>query len=69
MASDGREIHVQLSVGDGRNYPGDPKCKYKRKIFDCLTFVFESKGINGDILVEILFHFDILTYFIVSHKV
>ena len=58
LSGDGKEIILELNFGEGKYYPGGPKCKYKGKIVDCLTFASESGGITGEILVKVLQHFD-----------
>ena len=40
-----------------RVYPGGPKCNYNGKLVDHLTYILESGGITGDILIEILKYF------------
>ena len=50
-------------MGEGTYYPGGPKCRYNGKIVDCLTYVSESGGITGDILVETLKYFDDIDLF------
>ena len=52
------EIDFQMNFDEGKYYPGGPKCHYKGKEIDCLTFASEGGGINGGILVEILKYFD-----------
>ena len=63
LTADGKEIDFELNVGEGTYYPGGPKCRYNGKIVDCLTYVSESGGITGDILVEILKYFDDIDLF------
>ncbi len=58
LSGDGKEIILELNFGEGKYYPGGPKCKYKGKIVDCLTFASESGGITGEILVKVLKYFD-----------
>ena len=58
LRDDGKNIVIELNFGEGRYYPGGPKCKYHGKIVDCLTFVSESGGITGEILVKVLQYFD-----------
>ena len=58
LRDDGKDIVIELNFGEGRYYPGGPKCKYHDKIVDCLTFVSEYGGITGEILVKVLQHFD-----------
>jgi hypothetical protein len=57
LTADGKEIDFSLNFGEGKYYPGGPKCSYNGKIVDCLTYVSESGGISGDILVEILTYY------------
>ena len=57
------EIDFKLNKGEGKFYPGGPKCMYNRKEVVCLTFASESGGVNGKILVEILTYFDELDLF------
>ncbi len=57
------EIDLELNVGRSKYYPEGPKCKYRGKVVDCLTFASESGGITGAILVKILEYFDILKLF------
>ena len=52
-----------MNVGKDKYYPGGPTCQYKGKTVDCLTFVSESGGITGDILVAILTYFDAMDLF------
>ena len=54
---------MDINFGEGRYYPGGPTCKYNGKVVDCLTFISESGGITGDILVEILTYFDQIDLF------
>jgi len=63
LTADGKEIDFSLNFGEGKYYPGGPKCSYNGKIVDCLTYVSESGGISGDILVEILTYFDQIRLF------
>jgi hypothetical protein len=58
LTGDGKEIDWQLNLGEGKYYPGGPKCMYNGKVVDCLTYASESGGITGDILIEILKYFD-----------
>ena len=55
--ADGK-IDAKLNLGEGKYYPGGPKCSYNGKVMDCLTFCSPSGGITGAILVEILKYFD-----------
>ena len=57
------EIDFEANCGEGKHYPLGPKCKYRGKEVDCLTFASESGGISGDILVEILKYFDKIDLF------
>ena len=59
----GNPDYCDSNMGDGKYYPGGPKCNYKGKEVDCLTFVSKSGGITGGILVEILKYFDLLGLF------
>ena len=63
LSEDGKEIVLELNFGEGKYYPGGPKCKYYDKIIDCLTFVSESGGITGEILVKVVQHFDHIDLF------
>jgi hypothetical protein len=57
------EIDLELNLGERKYYPEGPKCKYRGKEVDCLTFASESGGITGAILVKILEYFDTLQLF------
>ncbi len=57
------EIDLELNLGERKYYPEGPKCKYRGKEVDCLTFASESGGITGAILVNILEYFDTLQLF------
>jgi hypothetical protein len=63
LSASGEEIDVEMNVGKGKYYPGGPTCQYNGKTVDCLTFVSESGGITGDILVAILTYFDAMELF------
>ena len=63
LTVDGKKIDFELNVSEGTYYPGGPKCRYNEKIVDCLTYVSESGGITGEILVEILKYFDDIDLF------
>jgi hypothetical protein len=63
LTADGKEFHLELNFGEGKYYPGGPKCKYNGKVVDCLTYTSESGGITGEILVEILTYFDSIDLF------
>jgi hypothetical protein len=52
------EIDLELNIGESKYYPEGPKCMYRGKQVDCLTFASESGGITGAILVKILEYFD-----------
>lgn len=52
------EIDLELNFGESKFYPEGPKCKYRGKVVDCLTFASESGGITDAILVKILEYFD-----------
>jgi hypothetical protein len=52
------EIDLELNIGESKYYPEGPKCTYRGKQVDCLTFASESGGITGAILVKILEYFD-----------
>jgi len=58
FTADGKEIDFELNFGNGKYYPGGPTCRYNNKVVDCLTYVSESGGITGCILVGILTYFD-----------
>ena len=57
------EIDLELNICESKFYPEGPKCKYRGKVVDCLTFASESGGITGAILVKILEYFDGLQLF------
>ena len=63
LTADGKEFNLELNFGEGKYYPGGPKCKYNGKVVDCLTYTSESGGITGEILVEILTYFDSIELF------
>jgi hypothetical protein len=63
LTADGKEFDLELNFGEGKYYPGGPKCKYNGKVVDCLTYTSESGGITGEILVEILTYFDYIDLF------
>jgi hypothetical protein len=52
-----------VNVGDGKYFPGGPKCKFNGKVVDCVTYVSKSGGITAEILVEILKYFDSIDLF------
>jgi len=54
LTKDGMEIDFEMNFGEGKYYPGGPKCRFNGKEVDCLTYVSESGGMTGDILIEIL---------------
>ena len=58
LTADGNKIDMDINFGEGKSYPGGPTCKYNGKVVDCLTFISESGGITGNILVDILTYFD-----------
>jgi hypothetical protein len=60
LTEDGKEIDIVLNFGDGT---GGPSCIYNGKIVDCLTYISESGGITGNILVDILTYFDQIDLF------
>ena len=57
------EIDLELNLGQSKYYPEGPKCKYRGKDLECLTFASESGGITGAILVKILEYFNTLQLF------
>jgi hypothetical protein len=57
------EIVLELNIGESKYYPEGPKCKYRGKEVDCLTFTSESEGITDAVLVKILEYFDVLQLF------
>ena len=57
------EIDLELNIGESKYYPEGPKCKYRGKEVDCLTFASKSGGITGAILVKIMEYFDTLQLF------
>ena len=57
------KIDYEMNVGEGKYYPGGPKCKFNSKVVECLTFGSESGGITGEILVGILQYFDEIDLF------
>jgi hypothetical protein len=63
LSADENEIELEGNFGEGKYYPGGPKCKFNGKVVDCLTFSSESGGISGDILVDILKYFDQIDLF------
>ena len=63
LTADGNKIDMNLNFGEGKYYPGGPTCKYNGKVVDCLTFISESGGITGNILVDILTYFDQIDLF------
>lgn len=63
VLDDSGDPDMNLNKGEGRYYPGGPKCHYNGKVVDCLTFASESGGIDGKILVKILQHFDKIELF------
>jgi hypothetical protein len=63
LTEDGKEIYIRLIL-EMENYSrGEPSCIYNGKIVDCLTYIPESGGITGDILVDILKYFDQIDVF------
>jgi hypothetical protein len=58
LSEDGKEIVLEFNFGEGKYYPGGPKCKYHGKTVACLTFASESGGIARKILVKVLEYFD-----------
>ena len=58
LTNDGKEIDFEMNFGEGKYYPGGPKCRFNGKEVDCLAYVSESGQITGDILIEILSYFD-----------
>ena len=50
-------IDFEMNSGEGKYYPGGPKCLYNGKQVDCLTFLSKSGSITGEILVKILEYF------------
>jgi hypothetical protein len=63
LTADGKEFDLELNFGEGKYYPGGPKCKYNGKVVDCFVFTLESSGITGGILVKILTYFDSIELF------
>jgi len=63
LSADGKEFHLELNFGEGKYYPGGPKCKYNGKVVDCLTYTSKCGGIAGEILVEILTYFNSIDLF------
>ena len=51
------------NLGEGNSYPGGPKCFYKGKTVECLTYTSKSGGIAEKILVQILSKFDKIDLF------
>jgi hypothetical protein len=49
---------LELNIGESKYYLEGPKCTYRGKQVDFLTFASESGGITGAILVKILEYFD-----------
>ena len=63
MTENGEEIDVEMNLGKGKYYPGGLTSTFNGKTVDCLTYVFQSIGITGDILVDILTYFDQIELF------
>ena len=63
LTANGNNIDMDINFGEGKYYPGGPTCKYNGKVVDCLTFISESGGITGDILVDIIIYFDQIDLF------
>jgi hypothetical protein len=51
------------NFGKGKYFPRGPTCTFRGKDIPCLTYITESGGINGDILVDILRTLDELDVF------
>ena len=56
-------IDIEDNLGEGKSYPGGPKCFYNGKTVQCLTYASKSGGISGLILVQILSEFDKIDLF------
>ena len=54
------EMDLELSIGESKYYPEGPKCNFKGKEVDYLTFTSKSGCITGAILVKILEYFDLI---------
>lgn len=52
-----------VNCGDGKYYPGGPKCNFNGKLIKCLTYTSKSGGITAKILVEVLKYFDEIDLF------
>ena len=63
MTENGEEIDVEMNIGKGKYYSGEPTCTYNGKTINCLTCISESGRITGDILVDILTYFDQIELF------
>ena len=63
VCNEKEELDLELNVCESQYYPGGPKCIFRGKEVDCLTFASESGGITGAILVKILEYFDKIELF------
>jgi hypothetical protein len=62
--SDGSiKIDGECNFGEGKYFPGGPTCTYRGKTIPCATYITESGGISGEILVNILRTLDDLDVF------
>ena len=39
MTENGEEIDVEMNLGKGKYYPGEPICTYNDKTVYCLTYI------------------------------
>jgi hypothetical protein len=63
IRNDKGEIDLELYLGESKYYPEGPKCVYRGKEADCLTFASKSGGITGAILVKMQEYFNALKLF------
>jgi hypothetical protein len=52
-----------INYGEGKYFPNGPTCTYRGKTIPCATYITESGGINGEILVSVLRTLDDLDVF------
>jgi hypothetical protein len=53
----------ELNFGKGKYFPNGPACTFRGKEIPTLTYITESGGVNGDILMSILQTLDALDVF------
>ncbi len=58
MSEDREEIDVEKTLEKESITQGGLTCTYNVKTNDCFTYIIESGGITGDILVDIPTYFD-----------